>query len=404
MRYMKPNRFCYRITQAASWVVAAFIFKRKVRRNEIRDRKKGPFVVIANHQAQLDFVNLIGLTRRPMTFVISNSFYNSLPIKGFMDKIGVIPKQQFQTGLKDMKNMKAVIDCGEPLVIYPAGLMCEDGVSTPIPQATYKFLKWLNADIYVARTEGTYFSMPKWASGMRPGRTYIDVYRLFTKEELAAADLETVREKTEEALLFDAYHEQEHLKEKYKNNDVLEGLENVLYFCPNCGKEFSMEVRNKHTICCKECGYAERSDEYGFLHLCSETGEEIRYVSDWSKKIYEDLKRKIENGTERALSAKTKIYMIDYKKHKFCEVGEGIVSIQEAYFRIEGMIRGEKADLTIPISMIPTLPFKPGRYFEIQHGENIYRCVLEDGKQAMKFINMVKIFYEDNSAEKKNVK
>ena len=30
----------------------------------------------------------------------------------------------------------------------------------------------------------------------------------------------------------------------------------------------------------------------------------------------------------------------------------------------------------------------------IQNGKDIYRCVLEDGRLAMKFINMVKIYYE----------
>ena len=153
-----------------------------------------------------------------MNFVISNSFYNSLPIKGIMDRLGLIPKQQFQTTAKDMKKMKSVIDSGNSLVIYPAGLMCEDGLSTPIPSATYKFLKWLNVDVYVARTYGTYFAMPKWSKGFRPGKTYMDIYKLFSKEELENLDLDLVKSKTEDALLFDAYKEQEKYLVKYKNN------------------------------------------------------------------------------------------------------------------------------------------------------------------------------------------
>ena len=68
MHYKKPNLLCYRIAQIAAWLVATFVFRRKILRNEIKG-KKGPFVVIANHQAALDFVNLIGATRRPMSFV-----------------------------------------------------------------------------------------------------------------------------------------------------------------------------------------------------------------------------------------------------------------------------------------------------------------------------------------------
>ena len=398
MAYQKPSRIHYRIAQVASWFVATFIFRRKIVRNEIKG-KKGPFVVIANHEAMLDFVNLIGMRARPMSFVISQSFFNAMPLKGFMAKMGVIPKQQFQTTPKDMKLIKAVIDEGEAVVIYPSGLMCEDGLNTPIPSATYKFLKWLGVDVYAAKESGTYFAMPKWAKGMRPGKTYMDIYQLFSKEELAAADIEEVRAKANEVLVFDAYRDQEQLRAKYKSGDNLEGLEHVLYMCPHCGAEFSMEIRDGNVICCRECGYAEMSDEFAFLHKQSEVGEEIRYVSDWSKKTYLALKDKIARGLEHELAAETAFCMVDEKRNKFVEVGDGTVHLTRDGFAVRGTLRGEAIDITVPIAQIPTLPFSPGKYFEIQHGSVIYRCMLRDGKLTMKFINMVKIFYELRMAE-----
>lgn len=393
MAYQKPSRLHYRIAQVASWFVATFIFKRQIVRNEIKG-KKGPFVVIANHEAMLDFVNLIGMRARPMSFVISQSFFNAIPLKKFMMKMGVIPKQQFQTMPKDMKRIKAVIDDGEAVVIYPSGLMCEDGLNTPIPAATYKFLKWLGVDVYAAKVSGTYLAMPKWAKGMRPGKTYIDIYQLFSKEELAEAGMEQVRAKANEVLVFDAYRDQETLRAKYQNGDNLVGLENVLYMCPHCGAEFSMEVRDGNVIACNACGYAEKSDEFAFLHRCGEVGEEIRYVSDWSKHTYQVLKEKIAKGLETELFAETAFHMIDDSRNKFVEVGAGSVHLTRDGFAVKGIIRGEPIDTTVPIALIPTLPFSPGKHFEIQHGSNIYRCVLKDGRLAMKFINMVKIFYE----------
>lgn len=392
MNYKKPNIICYRIAQAASWLVSTLVFKRKLLRNEIKG-KHGPFVVIANHGAALDFVNLIGATSRPMSFVISNSFYSTLPIKGFLDKMGVIPKQQFQTTADDLKRIKAVVNHGEPVVIYPAGLMCEDGLSTPVPPATYKFLKWLGVDVYVARSRGSYFVMPKWAKGMRSGKTSMDIYRLFTKEELVTSDLASIRAKTDQALLFDAYREQEELLAEYKNNACLSGLENVLYMCPHCGEEFTIESSGD-TLRCSNCGFAQTSDKHAFLHKVSAVGTEIRYVSDWSRLIYNDLKQKIEAGVQDTLTAETKIHMIDHERHKFIEVGEGTVCLSKSGFLIEGLLNGEKVNLSFPVDGIPTLPFTPGRHFEVQNGKEIYRCVLDEGKLAMKFINMVKIFFE----------
>ena len=401
MHYKKPNLLCYRIAQIAAWLVATFVFRRKILRNEIKG-KKGPFVVIANHQAALDFVNLIGATRRPMSFVISNAFFNTLPIRGFLTKMGVIPKQQFQTTVRDMKRMKAVIDHGEPIVIYPAGLMCEDGLSTPIPAATYKFLKWLDADVYVAKTSGTYFAMPKWSSGFRPGRTHLDIYKLFSRGELKNLDLGQVKSRADEALLFDAYREQEAFRVKYSNGSNIRGLEHVLYQCPHCLAEFSVEAVEKDRLRCSACGYEQGSDAYGFLHKTSSHGEELRYVSDWSLGIYGRLKEKLVSGEVADLSTPMTIRMIDYDRKKFMDVGHGTLSLNARQFTIDGVIREQPVSLAVSIAGVPTLPFKPGKYLEVQDGNDIYRCVPEDGRLVMKFINMVKIFHELSQNKERN--
>ena len=343
----------------------------------------------------LDFVNLVGATKTTMTFVISNCFYNTLPIRKFLDKLGVIPKQQFQTTVSDMRDIKAVIESGHPLVIYPAGLMCEDGLSTPIPSATYKFLKWLDCDVYVARTKGMYFTMPKWTKGMRRGRTYLDVYKLFEEKELNVLKLEAIKERAEKALLFDAYREQEELKEKYAKSSNIEGIENVLYVCPCCKAEFTIKVKNRNTVYCEKCGFEQCCDEFGFLHKKSDIGDEIRYVSDWSKLVFEYEREKIKNG-ENTITAQTVIKMIDYEKHKFKEVGEGKVTLNNEGFLLRGIINGEEREIKTSIKGIPSLPFSPGKYFEMQNGKEIYRCVLNEGKLAIKFINKIKIFYEMN--------
>ncbi len=389
--YRKPSLLHYRIAQLVSRIVAKLIFGLRIRRNEIRS-VEGPFVVIANHQAALDFVNLIGATRRPMSFVISHSFYSTLPIKGFLDKMGVIPKQQFQSSITDMKRMKAVIDRGEPLVIYPAGLMCEDGLSTPIPQATYKFLKWLGADVYVARSYGSYFVMPKWAKGLRPGRTEMDIYKLFSHDELAASPLDEIKRRCDEALLYDAYREQESILASYSGGSNIEGLEKVLYMCPNCGAEFSIVARSKNVLCCTECGYAEQSDNYGFLHLLSGIGEEMRYVSDWNTLILSELEKRISAG-ENSISSPVRIRMVEPGRKRFADVGEGTLSLSAQGFRLCGCIRGEEQCIELPIVNIPTLPFGPGKYLELQRDKDIFRCLPEDGRLVMKMINMLKIFH-----------
>ena len=102
MQYRRPDLFCYRVAQTAAWALSSFVFRRKMLRNEIR-RVKGPYVVIANHQCALDFVNLIGATRRPMHFVISNSFYSTLPVKK------ITKRQRLSSKLAVMQPIQATL-------------------------------------------------------------------------------------------------------------------------------------------------------------------------------------------------------------------------------------------------------------------------------------------------------
>ncbi len=397
----KFNIFLYRIVQIAAWLVAIFKLKRKILRNEIKN-KKGPFVIIANHESSIDFVNLICATKTPMSFVISNSFYSTLPFKSIISRLGMIPKQQFQTSLRDLAAMKGTLKSDGVLTIYPAGLMCEDGNSTPIPDTTYEFLKWLNADIYVAKTIGTYFALPKWAvnSSMRRGRTYLDIYKLFDKDEIHDMELSEIKQRTTDALDFDAYLEQEKLRIKYEEGDNIDGLENVLYLCPNCRREFTMRVKNKNTILCRYCGYKEKSDKYAFLHIQKCAGTEMRYVSAWSKMIYADLKQKIKSGEESELSTLAIVQLINPKKRKYVTAGVAKITLNRENMSIDGIINGEDVTLSIKTVSHPSLPFKPGKYFEIQHGDRSYRCFPKNGAIVMKWINMVKIFYELSLEEK----
>ena len=387
------SKFLYGIFKLLCISVSGIVFRRKFIRNEIKD-KKGPLVIISNHAAALDFVNLVGATKRPMNFVISNSFYRTLPFKAILPKLGLIPKQQFQTSPHDLKRMKEIIDSGEILVIYPAGLMSDDGTQTPLPAGTYKFLQWLKADIYMAKNFGTYFVMPKWrVGGMRSGKTFLDIYKLYDKDEIASADIFDIQTKVDNALSFDAYAEQEELLVKHKKGNDIRGIENVLYKCPNCKTEFSVRVKNKNTIYCTACDFQHVADEYQFLHNVGGADNELRHISDWNVSIREDVKREIESGKLTKISSAVKIHMISPKSGKFESAGEATVSLDENGFKLVGNINDEPIDITVSADTFPALPYKPGVYFEIQHGEKIYRCFPEDGRLTIKFINMIEELY-----------
>ena len=234
---------------------------------------------------------------------------------------------------------------------------------------------------------------------MRPGRTTMDIYRLFDREELQTLSLEEIRKKTDEALIYDAYRDQEELRAKYLGSRDLRGLENVLYQCPECGREFSVAATRQGEIYCTGCDFRQVVDAYGFFRNEDGTGGKIPYVSQWSRWIHRQLAQNMEAGENMSLSAKTQICMVD--DHKFLPVGEGVLTLQPEGFRLEGTLQGEQICKEISIAGLPILPFSPGKHLELQDGGRIYRCVLEDGRLVMKYIHMLKIFYE--ASQSKNI-
>lgn len=394
--FKKPNIFVYWIFKVISRIYTKIYFNRKVLRNEIK-KAKGPYVIIANHESQMDFMNLAACTKRRTSFVISNSFYQSIKINSLFKACGLIPKQQFQTTVADIKKMKAVIDNGYPLVMYPAGLMSENGVSTPIPQSTGKFLKWLDCDIYVAYTTGSYMTNPKWGKGKRKGLITMDIYKFLSKDQVKELSNEQLMELVDKELYFNEYELQEKQMIKYKNGNDIRGLENVLYWCPKCNTEYSMKNYSFDTMKCEHCGNEVYLDEYSFLNKRTEEDVCFKYVNVWYDQIYNNVYKEIEENENFCLSENMTLKMLNYEKHHFDIVGSGKVSLNQKGFIIETTINGEQKIIDVPIKVMPTTPFKPGMYLEIQDGLDIYRCVFEDGQKIMKWVMALKIFFTLNN-------
>jgi hypothetical protein len=390
--YKKPNPFVYFLFKLSSLIMSKFKFNLKVLRNEVALAKR-PYVLIANHASSIDFINVCKSIKGRAHFVISNSFYQSLSIKPFLKACAVIPKNQFQTTVVDLKKMKQVIDNKMPLVIYPAGMMTEDGTSTPIPLATGKALKWLNADIYVAYSKGSYFTKPKWGKKFRKGKITIDIYKLYDKEVLSTLTNDEVQFAVEKALFFDEYAEQAKNPIPYKKGNLIEGLENVLFKCPDCGKEFTFETKFD-TMTCKNCGYSVVADKFGLLNLKRGKKLKHRFVSTWAKENEKILFDEILTNKDFTLKDEVIIKQIDDKKHKYVTVGKGKITLDSEKFLLDATINNEQVVKEFFTSTFPTMPFSPGKYFELQDGTTIYRIEPKNGKQVIKWAIALKIFYK----------
>jgi ribosomal protein S27AE len=387
--YREPNPFIFGTARLISRVLCKLVFNVKILRNELRG-KTGRCVIIANHESIIDVLPAFTVVPDKTHFVVSKAMMQSMPIAPLMEMCGAIGKNQFQTSALDMRRMKTVLDHDEPLMLYPAGLMTESGASTPIPVATAKVLKWFKSDIYVSRVSGTYLTNPKWAKVKRRGQITIDLYKLASKEEFEALSDEEAAALVEEHLSFDAYRQNDEERVPFKNGDNVEGLDYVLYKCPVCGQEFSIIARGKNKLYCESCGYTVKSDVYGMLSLLGGGDAVFKYPSDWYKYIEDSVYDFVKEHPNFHYETHAEIRVINEKKHKYETVGFGMISFDFNKFVMKGTYMGEDFTEKIPTSAFPILPFRPGAYFEIQHGEQIYRIIPDNPDIVMKWILTLK--------------
>ena len=393
----RPNALLYGIVRLGSKLACRFVFPLQVKRNELTGTA-GRRILICNHEAAIDFLPVYAAVKERCNMVASNSIVMSIPVVApLAARMGVICKNQFQTAITDMRAMKRVVDSEQLLVIFPAGMMTESGTSTPIPRSTAKALKWLDADVYVGKVGGTYLTAPKWSKARRKGRITLDIYKLADREEFSALSVEQAEALVDAHLAFDAYRANESDRVAYKKGDNVEGLENVLFRCPSCGRDFTVRAEGNKLLC-TACGFALESDVYGLLHDPAGGEPLLRYPSDWYDKIQDEIAALVAADPDYRFTAQADVYKINHKRHRYEKAGRAAVTMTFERFVLDGELFGEKFYQEIPTAPFPILPFQPGKRFEIQVGRDIFRICPDDGRVVMQWILVLKAAFRLRSS------
>lgn len=388
-KYKKPNFFVFNFFKLCCRFMAKFVYHYKAGINELKG-KKGPYLLLSNHEFKLDFMNLYPLVPGRSHMVISYSFYKTSKIRKIMDICGLIPKQQFQTTPKEMKQMKNVIRNNMPLILFPVGLMTENGMSTNPGESTAGLIKFLDTDVYISKIRGGYLTKPKWSNILRKGKIKIDIVKLYDKEQIKELPLEEIYKTICEELKYNSYDYQEQHMIKHKHGENVEGLNYVLYQCPDCNKEYSITA-NKDTLKCNNCGYEVKADKYGMLNLIKGNNF-YKKPSDWYLNMQQNVTNHILKEPDYTFKSSGKIHMIDAKTSKFNEVGEGLLYLNKENIILEATINNEPTKLELVTSTYPLLPFQPGRHIELQNGMDIYRIIFDNPYDASKFNMYLKEF------------
>jgi len=225
---------------------------------------EGPYLLLPNHNLELDPIIIGLITGRQIYFVASEH----LTRKGFgtwflMRYFKPIIHRKGRKGMASSIEMLKTLRSGHSVCLFPEGNRSFNGLTGEIPHATAKLAKKSGAKLVTYRVEGGYLTNPRWSLTIRKGKLKGKLVHVYEPEELKAMTDDQVYEAICQDLFEDAYATQEREMVAFKGKKLALGMESTLYMCPEC-KRIGMLHSDNTTLSC-DCGFQAVYDEYGYL-------------------------------------------------------------------------------------------------------------------------------------------
>lgn len=392
LRTRKPSAFLYYLLSLIIFPYFKIKNNVKINNNEIK-KLKGPYLMLCNHPSRPDFIySLMSVYPTRVNVVAARYYFYNKTLSPLLKKLGVIPKNLFNPDIETIKSIMNVIKNDGIVLMMPEGRLSASGELEKMPEGVEKLIKKLNVPVVAINVKGAHLTGAKWMKKRRKGKIVIDSKVILTKEEIINNNENYIHNKVKENISYNDYSWNEKEKIEYKGKDMLDGIENLLYICPHCHKEFSLSS-NKNTITCNNCNKTYEMDNY----YTFKNEKEIKNINDWFNYQKEYEKQRITNNNNYILKTEVILKMPNKKCNNLVETGKGICSLNKNELTYVGTINGETTTKNFNIKNIPALPFACNENFEI-YADNTYYYFSpkENKKQCVKWSICEEIIHDLN--------
>ncbi|MDL2225071.1 1-acyl-sn-glycerol-3-phosphate acyltransferase [Eubacteriales bacterium OttesenSCG-928-M02] len=334
---------------------------------------KPPYLLICNHMSNMDFqVCAFTLFPRKIHFVAAASFFLMPKLQWALKAVGAISKVQFQPDVGAIKNMIAALRNGGIVALYPEGQVATEGHTTYINPAVGKLVKTFKVPVVLAHVNGTFNVYPKWRQeNLTKGPIHYRLSLLFDQEEINTLSAEEITRRLMENM---QYHDPVWAKEHgyiYKGKNPAHGLQNVLYQCPKCKGEATMQPQGDR-LTCESCGNGVRLDEHRMLQPVDEKSVLFPTIHDWCCWQRENIRLRFEGDPDYAMESPVVFQMAEMGVNGYSVKGKGTLTYRREGIYYEGTCDGERVAYYFPQTALEGLPFMPGDCFEVGYQKEIY--------------------------------
>ena len=328
------------------------------------------YIVLSNHTTDFDLLFVAASFPRQMFFVGSEHIARWKLLYKFLKAcFDPIMRPKGASAASTVKEMLRRSKNGANLCLFAEGVRSWDGAPSPIAPSTAKMVQRMGCGLVTYRISGGYFASPMWCGAKtRRGPVYGEPVHIFTSEQVAAMSTDELYKIIVADLGEDAYERQLADPKPYKSPAPAEGLENLLFICPECGKRDTFRSE-KDTVTCSACGCSYRYNEYGKLE--GAPYETARQFNLWQlERVGEDVRQNITySAAQGALSI--------VKDHTEQPVTSGPVALDTAALRC--------GELEFPMDTITDLAMHGQRAIVFTAGKVYYELIIAPGSNAFKF-------------------
>ena len=384
----KPNPILMKI---GMWVVGLMNKGYKVNFTYDYDPKTiddKPVILLSSHASRLEFIYTVyGFKRNDINVVCG--FQNILK-KGLYHlfiELGAISKYLYQPDFLALKNMLRVLKRGGAIGLFPEGIQSTSGSNHPINPATIDLLRISRLPVILCTSEGSYLTKTRYSKHKKKGKMTFRYQVLFTEEEVKTLSKEELYSRMLEKFAYNDFEANRRNRVKFKGKTPnIEGLDNIIYRCPICQKEFEMEVIGEE-MTCHACGFTVKMNEY--YDLLPVKGElPFEDIDQWYKWQRRVLHKEVQNP-DFALEMKTDLYTISdhslkWKRNNHVFLGKGTVRMDLHTLEV----RDEQGEVLLHCDMkaVYSLTFTLAGELEFYyHNEYYVLSPKENPKQRIKW-------------------
>lgn len=312
------------------------ITKIKINRKECKKIQK-PCLILQNHASFIDF-GLTLMATSPHRTAWVTSIEEFAGKEWLMRSVGCIYKRKFTSDLTVARHiLYAVKQNKTSMTIFPEARFSFIGINEEIDAKSYaRLIKLAKIPVVVAIANGVFIRSPQW--NKHPYRNIpitAEFKEIITAEETQTLSTEEIVKRIEEVFVFDDFKYWQENNFRIKCKKRAHNIHKVLYQCPHCGKEFTMNSKD-YTLWCEDCGHKWELTEYGKLKAVE--GETyFEHAPDWYRWQRANVNREVEEG-RYSFTDTVRLEHLKSSKEKFVDIGKVTLTHDTNGFTLSGKL------------------------------------------------------------------